>query len=79
MFAAHQDQENRIAHQAGNAKQQLPAKTPGALYTKTPLKVPLNDENTTRVFGVKGTIAKGENGFTKGSRANMMTPGEFFS
>ncbi|KLU92271.1 hypothetical protein MAPG_11217 [Magnaporthiopsis poae ATCC 64411] len=30
---------------------QLTAKTPGALYPKTPLKVPLNDENTTTVFG----------------------------
>ena len=72
MFAAHQDQENRIAQQAGNVKQ-LPAKAPGALYPKTPLKVPLKDENTTRVFGGKGTIAKGNNGFTK---ANMITPGE---
>lgn len=74
MLAAHQDQENRIAHQAGNAKQQLPAKTPGALYPKTPLKVPLNDENTTRVFAGKGTIAKGANSLTKGNRAAMMTP-----
>ncbi|KAH7632661.1 hypothetical protein B0T09DRAFT_380178 [Sordaria sp. MPI-SDFR-AT-0083] len=73
MFATQQDQENRIAHQAGITKQ-LPAKTPGALYPKTPLKVPLNDENTTRVFGGKGTIVKGDNGFTKGARANMMTP-----
>ncbi|KAL0465790.1 hypothetical protein QR685DRAFT_126651 [Neurospora intermedia] len=73
MLRAHQDQENRIAHQAGNAKQ-LPGKTPGALYPKTPLKVPLNDENTTRVFAGKGTIAKGDNVFTKGTGANMMTP-----
>nr|CAD21416.1 hypothetical protein [Neurospora crassa] len=73
MLRAHQDQENRIAHQAGNAKQ-LPVKTHGALYPKTPLKVPLNDENTSRVFAGKGTIVKGDNVFTKGTGANMMTP-----
>lgn len=76
MLSAHQDQENRTAYQAGNAKQQLPAKTSGTLYPKTPLKVPLNDENTTRVFAGRGTIAKGDNGLTKGNRAAMMTPGE---
>lgn len=57
MFAAH-DQENLVSiHQtAANTKQQqnartLQPKTPAARYPKTPLKVPLNDENTTRGFG----------------------------
>lgn len=85
MLAAHHNQENVYTHQAGASKQQLQAKTPGARFPKTPLKVPLNDENATNVFGGKSvlrtkgkdentmTVAKGGNAAGKQGRA-MMTP-----
>lgn len=88
MLSVHHDQENRVfAHQAGavtkqqNLQQQ---KTPGARFPKTPLKVPLNDENTTHILGGKSvlggrggnenirTIAKGGKGADKGA---FVTPG----
>jgi len=87
MLAAHHDQENVVAHHhAGASKQQLQAKTPGMRYPKTPLKVPLNDENAHRGFGGKSvlqtksnnenitTVGKGGNGFAKPGRANLVTP-----
>ncbi|KAL1839349.1 hypothetical protein VTJ49DRAFT_1617 [Mycothermus thermophilus] len=86
MLAAHHDQENRYALQANAAKQQLQAKTPGARYPKTPLKVPLNDENAARgfngksVLGGKGnnenalTVGKGGNGLGKSGKMTMVTP-----
>ncbi|KAJ9142679.1 hypothetical protein NKR23_g6973 [Pleurostoma richardsiae] len=87
MLAAH-DQENRVfGQQAGAAaKQQLQPKTPGARYPKTPLKVPLNDENANyglgkSVLGAKlgggnenvMTIGKGGNAGATG-KANWVTP-----
>lgn len=69
MFAAH-DQENLASiHQAtANNKQQgrittrgLQPKTPGARYPKTPLKLPLNDENAARGLGGKSVIASKAN------------------
>jgi hypothetical protein len=87
MFAAHHDQENLFAHQASTAKQQLQAKTPAARFPKTPLKVPLNDENTNHglsgksVLRTKGnneniaTTGKGGNGIGKSGRAALVTPG----
>ncbi|KAL2269699.1 hypothetical protein VTJ83DRAFT_1883 [Remersonia thermophila] len=86
MLAAHHDQENRYAIQANAAKQHLQAKTPGARYPKTPLKVPLNDENAARVFNGKSvlggksnnenalTVGKGGNGLGKSGKMAMVTP-----
>lgn len=84
MLAAH-DQENRVFphHAAANNKQQqLQPKTPGARFPKTPLKVPLNDENATRGLGGKSVLtAKGGNenvrtiGKGKGlDKSNLLTP-----
>ena len=74
-----------FSHQAGAAsKQQLQSKTPGARFPKTPLKVPLNDENGKKGFGGKSALrTKGggnENTVTIGKGAislgkpNMTTP-----
>ncbi|KAL8870592.1 MAG: hypothetical protein Q9174_003397 [Haloplaca sp. 1 TL-2023] len=81
MLAA-RDQENLVHghHAAAAAKplnqgiKQLAPKTPGNRPAKTPLKVPLNDENGTNIFGGgKKTIGKGnENaifGPSKGGKA----------
>ncbi|KAK0626853.1 hypothetical protein B0T14DRAFT_534923 [Immersiella caudata] len=83
MLAAHQEQENVYTHQAGASKQLLQAKTPGARFPKTPLKVPLNDENANRGFGGKSALrTKGNNENTttvgKGGKSGraMMTPAE---
>lgn len=91
MLAAHHDQENVYTHQAGASKQQLQAKTPGARFPKTPLKVPLNDENSNHGFGGKSvlrgkgnnennlTVGKGANGLGKSGKSAMVTPaGESF-
>ncbi|KAL2025011.1 hypothetical protein VTK56DRAFT_13 [Thermocarpiscus australiensis] len=88
MLAAHHDQENLFAHQAGASKQQLQAKTPGARFPKTPLKVPLNDENANYGLGGKSvlrtkgnnenvaTVGKGGNGLGKSGKQAMITPAE---
>ncbi|KAM7209225.1 hypothetical protein V8F20_000563 [Naviculisporaceae sp. PSN 640] len=71
MLAAHrEDQENRLSHLAGPSKQQL-AKTPGARYPKTPLKVPLNDENANNGFGGGKSVLR-----TKGNNENITTVGK---
>ena len=72
MLAAHHDQENRVRlHQAvGDSKQQIQAKTPGARFPKTPLKVPLNDENVNRTIGGKAVLQT-KNGAGKSS---VVTP-----
>lgn len=71
MLAAHrEDQENRVSHLAGPSKQQLQSKTPGARYPKTPLKVPLNDENANNGFGGKSVLR------TKGNNENTTTIGK---
>lgn len=89
MLAAHHDQENVYTHQAGASKQQLQAKTPGARYPKTPLKVPLNDENTNHGIGGKSvlrakgnnenvlTVGKGGNGI-KGGKEALVTPARMY-
>lgn len=78
MFAA-RDQENLVSiHQAtANNKQQgttttrgLQPKTPGARYPKTPLKVPLNDENVARGLGGKNVLADK----TKVDKSQWVTP-----
>ena len=70
MLAAHQGQENVYIHQAGNSKQQLQTKTPGARFPKTPLRIPLNDENATHGFGAKGVLTN------KGNNENNLTVGK---
>ncbi|POS81578.1 hypothetical protein DHEL01_v200016 [Diaporthe helianthi] len=79
MLRAHQDQENLVSiHQANAASKQhgttraLQPKTPGARYPKTPLKVPLNDENAVRVLGGKSVLTNR----TKGDKAQWQTPAE---
>jgi hypothetical protein len=60
MFAT-RDQENVAFRQRQGAalkSQQGQTKTPGPGFSKTPLKVPLNDENTTRLL----TAKPGKNG-----------------
>ncbi|KAK4105118.1 hypothetical protein N658DRAFT_443256 [Parathielavia hyrcaniae] len=88
MLAGHHDQENLLAYQAGSSKQPLQAKTPGARYPKTPLKIPLNDENVTHGFNGKSvlrdkghnenilTVGKGGNAPGKSGKLGMVTPAE---
>ena len=67
MLAAHHDQENLVqSHQvpAKSGSRQLAPKTPGPRYPKTPLKIPLNDENGP-VTGGKGLLGGGKNTATK--------------
>ncbi|KAI2643331.1 hypothetical protein GGS21DRAFT_495834 [Xylaria nigripes] len=85
MLAA-RDQENlafshqhgaAIKQQQGQASRQLAPKTPGARYAKTPIKVPLNDENGAHT--IKGAKNVNENAMTskaaKGAnRSNFVTP-----
>lgn len=79
MLRAHQDQENLVSiHQANAASKQhgttraLQPKTPGARYPKTPLKVPLNDENAVRVLGGKSILTNRP----KGDKAQWQTPAQ---
>ncbi|KAI3334857.1 hypothetical protein F4824DRAFT_169651 [Ustulina deusta] len=74
MFAAH-NQENitfnrqhaaAIKQQQGQASRPLGSKTPGAKYSKTPMKVPLNDENDANAMTSKAL--KG------GDKSNFATP-----
>ncbi|KAH9207589.1 hypothetical protein DL95DRAFT_374106 [Leptodontidium sp. 2 PMI_412] len=75
MFAA-RDQENLVHghHQAAAAKplnqttRGLQPKTPGAKYPKTPLKIPLNDENAPAGFGGKSVKGKGLEGLVTGKK-----------
>ncbi|KAF3760274.1 hypothetical protein M406DRAFT_65435 [Cryphonectria parasitica EP155] len=68
MFAA-RDQENLVSHNQGTLRGLQP-KTPGARYPKTPLKIPLNDENTARGLGGKSVLeAK-----AKTDRSQWVTP-----
>jgi hypothetical protein len=86
MLAAHHDQENLVfAHQAGAAaKQQNQAaraahpKTPGARFPKTPLKIPLNDENANRGFAGKSVLRTKQNNENTSTgvkgKSNLVTP-----
>ncbi|KAH6663667.1 hypothetical protein B0J14DRAFT_255248 [Halenospora varia] len=76
MLAA-RDQENLVhGHQAAAASKPLnqgirtlQPKTPGNKYPKTPLKIPLNDENAPTIFGGKSEKGKGlENMGTVGKK-----------
>jgi len=78
MLAA-RDQENLVhSHQTVAASKPLnqssravPPKTPGNKYPKTPLKIPLHDENVPAGFGGKSVLP------TKGKGLeNMITTGK---
>ncbi|KAI8633104.1 hypothetical protein F5Y19DRAFT_288726 [Xylariaceae sp. FL1651] len=90
---ATRDQENlafshqhgaTLKQQQGQANRQLGPKTPGARYPKSPIKVPLNDENGAHAIGgaknVLGGMARGnENAMTskavKGvDKSSFVTP-----
>lgn len=43
-----------IRHHRGQASRQLGTKTSGAKFSKTPMKVPLNDENAMTSKALKG-------------------------
>ncbi|XDG02064.1 hypothetical protein ABKA04_001679 [Annulohypoxylon sp. FPYF3050] len=88
MLAA-RDQENLVFNRrssAAHSKQQHQAKrqqTPGARFAKTPLKVPLNDENEAHLIGGAKSVLKGRTGgnentlTSKGkglSKVNIATP-----
>ncbi|SPO00681.1 uncharacterized protein DNG_03429 [Cephalotrichum gorgonifer] len=63
MLAAHHDQENVLkSHQMTGkpGSRQLAPKTPGPRYPKTPMKIPLNDENAPATGG-KGLLGGGKN------------------
>ena len=67
MLAAHHDQENLVQSHpmAGKAgSRQLAPKTPGPRYPKTPMKIPLNDENAP-VTGGKALLGGGKGSMTK--------------
>ncbi|KAJ1329411.1 hypothetical protein MN608_06145 [Microdochium nivale] len=68
MFAA-RDQENLAFHRQNNAAIKQLQKTPGARYPRTPIKVPLNDENATHA--IKG--AKSIAGPRMGGNENILT------
>jgi hypothetical protein len=75
MLAA-RDQENLVHghHQAAASKplnqstRGLQPKTPGNKYPKTPLKIPLNDENAPTGFGGKTGKGKGLEGLATGKK-----------
>ncbi|KAI1138963.1 hypothetical protein F5Y05DRAFT_357020 [Hypoxylon sp. FL0543] len=90
MLAA-RDQENlafnrqngaALKQQQGQVKRQLQPNTPGARFAKTPLKVPLNDENAAHAAGGAKSVLGGrtrgnENTLTskgKGLKTNLATP-----
>jgi hypothetical protein len=65
------DQENLVHghHQAAASKPLNQAtKTPGNKYPKTPLKIPLQDENAPGGFGGKSIKEKGVESFAAGKR-----------
>jgi len=75
MLAA-RDQENLVHghHQVAASKplnqgtRGLQPKTPGNKYPKTPLKIPLNDENAPTGFGGKSGKGKGTENFMTGGK-----------
>lgn len=70
MLAA-RDQENLVHghHQVAASKPlNQTAKTPGNKYPKTPLKIPLQDENAPEGFGGKSAKGKGLDGFATGKK-----------
>ncbi|KAL8928230.1 MAG: hypothetical protein Q9208_001940 [Pyrenodesmia sp. 3 TL-2023] len=86
MFAA-RDQENLVhGHQAAAAAKplnqgikQLPPKTPGNKTTKTPIRLPLNDENGFNALaGGKQTLGKGNENAIFGAKPGGAGEGKAF-
>ena len=85
MLAA-RDQENLVhgLHQAAASKplnqstRGLQPKTPGNKYPKTPLKVPLNDENAPTAFGGKTGKGKGLESFAAGGKKSAVPDNNAF-
>lgn len=86
MFAA-RDQENLVhGHQAAAAAKplnqgtkQLAPKTPGNKTAKTPIRVPLNDENGPTGFGGgKKTLGKGNENSIFGTKQGGALDGKAF-
>lgn len=86
MFAA-RDQENLVyGHQATAAAKplnqgikQLPPKTPGNKTAKTPIRLPLNDENGLNAFGGgKQTLGKGNENAIFGAKPGGAGEGKAF-
>lgn len=70
MLAA-RDQENLVhgLHQVAASKPlNQSTKTPANRYPKTPLKIPLQDENAPAGFGGKSVKGKGLEGFATGKK-----------
>lgn len=64
MFAA-RDQENLVArHHNGTVLKQQQNGQLGSRFPKTPIRVPLNDENAGHVKGAKSITAKGNENAT---------------
>ncbi|CAI4210446.1 unnamed protein product [Parascedosporium putredinis] len=76
MLAAHRDQENLVHSRQVPTKdvasKNIAPRTPGARYPKTPLKIPLNDENGAQATGAKGLLPTGKN--TMGKKQPTATP-----
>ncbi|KAI1075231.1 hypothetical protein F5B20DRAFT_560499 [Whalleya microplaca] len=81
MLAA-RDQENLVFNrqnsaalkqQQGSTNRQLQPKTPGARYPKTPIKIPLNDENGAHAVGGAKSVMGGR---SKGTENAMTTRGK---
>ena len=81
MLAA-RDQENLVHGQQTVAASKplnqgtrgLQPKTPGNKYPKTPLKIPLNDENAPGGFGGKSGKGKGLENLATGGKNAFITP-----
>lgn len=84
MFAT-RDQENLIhGHQQvaaskplNQSTRSLQPKTPGNRYPKTPLKIPLHDENAPAGFGAKSGRGKGLENLGTGKMATTVDKGAF--
>lgn len=79
MLAA-RDQENLVHghHQAAASKPlNQNAKTSGNKYPKTPLKIPLQDENAPGGFGGKSAKGKGLEGFATGKKGTTFDKNAF--
>ena len=84
MLAAH-DQENLVhGHQQVAASKPLnqgargfQPKTPGNRFPKTPLKVPLQDENAPGLFGGKSIKGKGLENLAAGKKSAPFNQSDF--
>jgi len=86
MLAA-RDQENLVHghHQVAASKpmnqttRSLQPKTPGNKYPKTPLKIPLHDENAPGGFGGKSGKGKGFENLATGKKGSTFNKDDFIT